>query len=64
MNGEMEAHFEELQEPNRKSGKGRKQVKTPVGQIEIETLTGAGLPTCCQMLLEFEMGVICCDVGS
>lgn len=37
MNGELEAHIEALPEPNRKNGKGRKQVKTPVGQIEIET---------------------------
>lgn len=37
MNGELEAHIEEQEEPNRKNGKGRKQVKTPVGNIEIET---------------------------
>ena len=37
MNGELEAHIEAHPEPNRKNGKGRKQVKTPVGQIEIET---------------------------
>jgi len=37
MNGELEAHIDELPEPNRKNGKGKKQVKTPVGQIEIET---------------------------
>lgn len=37
MNGELEAHIEEEEAPNRKNGKGRKQVKTPVGSIEIET---------------------------
>jgi putative transposase len=37
MNGELEAHIEEREEPNRKNGKGRKQVKTPVGNVEIET---------------------------
>lgn len=37
MNGELEAHIEEQEEPNRKNGKGRKQVKTPVGNVEIET---------------------------
>lgn len=37
MNGELEAHIEEEEAPNRKNGKGRKQVKTPVGNIEIET---------------------------
>lgn len=37
MNGELEAHIEEKDEPNRKNGKGRKQVKTPVGNVEIET---------------------------
>lgn len=38
MIGELEAHIEDHEEPNRKNGKGRKQVKTPVGNIEIETL--------------------------
>lgn len=37
MNGELEAHIEEQEAPNRKNGKGRKQVKTPIGNIEIET---------------------------
>lgn len=37
MNGELEAHIEEQEEPNRKNGKGTKQVKTQVGNIEIET---------------------------
>lgn len=37
MIGELEAHIEEQEQPNRKNGKGRKQVKTPVGNIEIET---------------------------
>lgn len=37
MNGELEAHIEEQEAANRKNGKGRKQVKTPVGHVEIET---------------------------
>lgn len=37
MNGELEAHIEEQEVANRKNGKGRKQVKTPVGNVEIET---------------------------
>jgi putative transposase len=37
MNGELEAHIQEREEPNRMNGKGRKQVKTPVGNVEIET---------------------------
>lgn len=37
MSGELEAHIEEQEVANRKNGKGRKQVKTPVGNVEIET---------------------------
>lgn len=37
LDGELEAHIEDGAEPNRKNGKGRKQVKTPVGTIEIDT---------------------------
>src|SRR5512137_325146 len=37
LDGELEAHIEEEEAPNRKNGKGRKQVKTPVGNIEIAT---------------------------
>ncbi len=37
MHGELEAHLELEEEPNRKNGKGKKRVKTPVGNIEIET---------------------------
>lgn len=37
LNGELEAHIEQHEDPNRKNGKGRKQVKTPVGNIDIET---------------------------
>lgn len=35
MNGKLEDLIEEQEEPNRKNGKGRRQVKTPVGKIEI-----------------------------
>jgi putative transposase len=37
MEGELEAHIEAEEAPNRKNGKGRKQVKTPVGNVEIAT---------------------------
>jgi len=37
MDGELEAHIEEDETPNRKNGKGKKQLKTPVGNIEIAT---------------------------
>lgn len=37
MNGELEAHIEEKEAPNRKNGKGKKQVKTTVGNVDIET---------------------------
>lgn len=37
LDGELEAHIEEEDVPNRKNGKGKKQVKTPVGNIEIAT---------------------------
>lgn len=37
LEGELESHLEESQEPNRKNGKGRKVVKTPVGNVELET---------------------------
>lgn len=37
LDGELEAHIEETPEPDRKNGKGRKRVKTPVGNIEIQT---------------------------
>jgi len=37
MDGELEAHIEEDEAPNRKNGKGKKQLKTPVGNIEIAT---------------------------
>lgn len=37
MEGELEAHIEADEAPNRKNGKGRKQVKTPVGNVEIAT---------------------------
>lgn len=37
MEGELESHIEEVEVPNRKNGKGKKQVKTPIGNIEIST---------------------------
>jgi transposase-like protein len=36
MDGELEAHIEADEAPNRKNGKGKKQVKTPVGKVEIQ----------------------------
>ena len=37
MDSELEAHIEAEEAPNRKNGKGRKKVKTPVGHVEIAT---------------------------
>lgn len=37
LEGELEAHIEEDEEPNRKNGKGKKKVKTPIGSIDIAT---------------------------
>lgn len=37
MEGELESHIEADEAPNRKNGKGRKQVKTPLGNVEIST---------------------------
>lgn len=37
LEGELEAHIESQEEANRKNGKGRKQVKTPIGNVEIST---------------------------
>lgn len=37
LTGELEAHLESQEEPNRKNGKGKKQVRTSVGRVEIET---------------------------
>lgn len=37
LTGELEAHLESQEEPNRKNGKGKKQVRTSVGNVEIET---------------------------
>lgn len=36
LSGELDAHIEE-QKPNRKNGKGKKQLKTSLGSVEIET---------------------------
>ena len=35
LEGELEAHIEDDAEANRKNGKGRKQVKTPIGTVDI-----------------------------
>lgn len=37
LDGELEAHIEQVEDPNRKNGKGKKRVKTPVGDVEIAT---------------------------
>lgn len=37
MDAELESHIDLEDAPNRKNGKGKKQVKTPVGSIEIAT---------------------------
>ncbi len=37
LDGELEAHIEEAEDPNRKNGKGKKRVKTSMGEVEIET---------------------------
>lgn len=36
LEGELEAHIEDEGEGNRKNGKGRKQVKTPIGSVDIK----------------------------
>jgi putative transposase len=38
MEGELEAHIAEDEEPNRKNGKGKKKLKTPVGNVELTTV--------------------------
>lgn len=35
LEGELEAHIEDDGEPNRKNGRGRKQVKNPIGTVDI-----------------------------
>lgn len=35
LEGELEAYLEAYDSPNRKNGRGKKQVKTPVGSVEI-----------------------------
>lgn len=37
LEGELEAHIDQEEDPNRKNGKGKKKVKTPVGDVEIAT---------------------------
>ena len=37
LEGELEAHIEETDSPNRKNGKNPKQVKTSIGMVEIQT---------------------------
>ncbi len=43
LEGELEAHIEDEGEANRKNGKGRKQVKTPIGAVFSTIRTYAGL---------------------
>ncbi len=37
LEGELEAHLEESSEPNRKNGRARKQVKSSLGKVDINT---------------------------
>jgi len=37
MEGELDAHLEEEEKSNRRNGKGKKTVKTPVGSVDINT---------------------------
>lgn len=37
LEGELDAHIEETEEANRKNGKGKKRVKTPIGAVDIIT---------------------------
>lgn len=37
LEGELDAHIDETEEPNRKNGKGKKTVKTSVGNVDIDT---------------------------
>jgi transposase-like protein len=37
LEGELEAHIDEGEEANRKNGKGKKQVKTAIGTVDIST---------------------------
>ena len=37
LQGEVEAHLAQEEVPNRKNGKGRKRVRTTLGEIEIDT---------------------------
>lgn len=37
LEGELEAHLDEEEEPNRRNGKGNKKVKTTLGEVDIST---------------------------
>lgn len=37
LGGELEAHVDQAEDPNRKNGKGKKKVKTPVGDVDLTT---------------------------
>ncbi|WP_276482675.1 IS256 family transposase [Paraflavitalea pollutisoli] len=37
LEGELEAHIDQDEDPNRKNGKGKKKIKTPVGDVELAT---------------------------
>ena len=37
LEGELEAHIDQTDDPNRKNGKGKKKVKTAVGDVELTT---------------------------
>lgn len=39
LEGELDAHLEESEDPYRKNGKGRKQVKTPVVTVALSEVT-------------------------
>jgi putative transposase len=37
LDGELEVHLDDAPQPNRRNGKGKKRVKTPIGEVEIDT---------------------------
>ena len=37
LEGELEAHISESEHPNRKNGKGKKKVRTSLGEVELDT---------------------------
>ena len=40
MEGELDAHIAEEERPNRKNGKGKKVIRTSLGEVEITHATG------------------------